>query len=60
MNGYGAEAPMVSGAEWQRARNLLSRTRPAASHAQQYFPTAHVPPQIYAIFITVLRYVNTF
>ncbi|CAG9787187.1 unnamed protein product [Diatraea saccharalis] len=61
MNGFGAEEPMVSGAAWQRARNLPSaRDRPAASHAHQYFLTKHLPPQLYALLLTALRYVNTF
>ncbi|RVE53571.1 hypothetical protein evm_001712 [Chilo suppressalis] len=61
MNGFGAEEPMVSGAAWQRARNLPSmRARPAASHAHQYFLAQQLPPQLYALLLTALRYVNTF
>ncbi|XP_034828625.1 lachesin-like isoform X2 [Maniola hyperantus] len=58
MNGY-ADEPMVSGAAWQRARNLLARTRPATSHAHQYL-TQHLPPQLYALLLTTLQYVHTF
>ncbi|XP_060801990.1 lachesin [Amyelois transitella] len=61
MNGFGAEEPMVSGAAWQRSRNLQPyRTRPAASHAHQYFLTQPLPPQLYALLLTALRYVHTF
>ncbi|XP_049693037.2 lachesin isoform X2 [Helicoverpa armigera] len=61
MNGFGAEEPMVSGAAWQRARNAPShRARPAASHAHQYFLTQHLPPQLYALLLTVLRYIHSF
>ncbi|XP_030026929.2 lachesin isoform X2 [Manduca sexta] len=56
VNGFGAEEPMVSGAAWQRARNQ----QPATSQAHQYFLTRHLPPQIYALLLTLLRYVNTF
>ncbi|CAB3235777.1 unnamed protein product [Arctia plantaginis] len=59
MNGFGAEEPMVSGAAWQRARNLPARARPAASHAQ-YCLTQHLPPQLYALLLTVIRYIHTF
>ncbi|XP_026330411.1 lachesin-like [Hyposmocoma kahamanoa] len=60
VNGFGAEEPMVSGAAWQRARNLPSaRARPAASHAH-YFLAHHLPPQLYALLLTMLRYVHTF
>ncbi|XP_045767464.1 lachesin-like isoform X2 [Maniola jurtina] len=58
MNGY-ADEPMVSGAAWQRARNLPARARPAASHAHQYL-TQHLPPQLYALLLTTLQYVHTF
>ncbi|KAF9823987.1 hypothetical protein SFRURICE_020253, partial [Spodoptera frugiperda] len=61
MNGFGAEEPMVSGAAWQRARNSPShRAQPAASHAHQYFLAQHLPPQLYALLLTVLRYIHTF
>ncbi|CAH2085444.1 unnamed protein product [Euphydryas editha] len=56
MNGY-ADEPMVSGAAWQRARNMPA-TRPAASHAHQYLK--HLPPQLYALLLTTLRYIHTF
>ncbi|XP_053605801.1 lachesin-like isoform X2 [Plodia interpunctella] len=58
MNGFGAEEPMVSGAAWQRSKNLQPyRMRPAASHAHQYCLT-HLPPQLYALLLTALRYVQ--
>ncbi|XP_063827490.1 lachesin-like [Ostrinia nubilalis] len=61
MNGFGAEEPMVSGAAWQRARSLPSaRARPAASHAHQYSLTDQLPPQLYALLLTAIRYLNTF
>ncbi|KAL0881748.1 hypothetical protein ABMA27_001537, partial [Loxostege sticticalis] len=61
MNGFGAEEPMVSGAAWQRARSLPSaRARPAASHAHQYSLTDQLPPQLYALLLTAVRYLNTF
>ncbi|XP_038218669.1 lachesin-like isoform X2 [Zerene cesonia] len=47
-----ADVPMVSGAAWQRARNLPARARASTS----YYITQHVT-QIQAILITILRYV---
>ncbi|XP_045496304.1 lachesin-like [Colias croceus] len=46
-----ADVPMVSGAAWQRARNL-----PARARATSYYITQHLT-QIQAILITILRYV---
>ncbi|XP_049871179.1 lachesin-like [Pectinophora gossypiella] len=57
MNGF-AEEPMVSGAAWQRARSPPA-LRPAASHAH-YFLAHHLPPQLYALLLTTLRYVHNF
>lgn len=51
MNGF-AEEPMVSGAAWQRTRNL----RPAASNAHHYITL--LPPQLYPMLLTTLRYLN--
>lgn len=59
MNGYGEE-PLVSGAAWQRARSSPPpRARPAAS-TRAYFLTQHLPPQLVALLIALLPYVNSF
>ncbi|XP_068626745.1 lachesin-like, partial [Battus philenor] len=60
MNGF-AEEPMVSGAAWQRARSpSTSNAHPATSHAQPFSFASHLPPQIYALLITTLRYIISF
>ncbi|XP_048001131.1 lachesin-like [Leguminivora glycinivorella] len=58
LNGFPDE-PLVSGAAWQRARNLPARAHPASSHAQ-YSLAQRLPPQLYALMLTALRYVTTF
>ncbi|CAG5046565.1 unnamed protein product [Parnassius apollo] len=59
MNGF-VEEPMVSGAAWQRARSpSTSNADPAASHARPFCFASHLPPQLYALLLTTLRYILT-
>ncbi|XP_013173727.1 PREDICTED: lachesin-like [Papilio xuthus] len=59
MNGF-AEEPMVSGAAWQRGNPGTAHAHPATSHARPYTFTRHLPPQLYALLIPVLRYLTNF